>query len=58
MDFKDLGVKKEILDNHLINPAYGHKRLALALGYGKNKILRTMHKFGIKPPDGVLNTII
>lgn len=50
IDEKDLEVKKEIEDNHLINPAYGHKRLALALGYGKNKILRIMHKFGIKPP--------
>jgi len=47
---KDLSVKFQIDNTHLIHPAYGHKRLALALGYSHNKILRIMHKFGIKPP--------
>lgn len=30
-------------------PSYGHKRLALALHVGKNRALRVMHLFGIKP---------
>jgi transposase InsO family protein len=50
MEIKDLSVKSQIDEAHLIHPAYGHKRLALALGYGHNKILRIMHKYGIKPP--------
>lgn len=47
---KDLQVKQEIEQTHFVHPAYGHKRLALALGYSPNRILRVMHKFGIKPP--------
>lgn len=31
------------------NPAYGHKRIALALGWNKKKALRLMKKFGLKP---------
>lgn len=31
------------------HPSYGHKRLALHLGINKKRILRVMHKFGIKP---------
>lgn len=31
------------------NPAYGHKRIALALGWNKKKVLRLMKKFGLKP---------
>ncbi|HJW27906.1 MAG TPA: IS3 family transposase [Saprospiraceae bacterium] len=31
------------------NPAYGHKRIALALKLNKKRILRVMKKFGIKP---------
>lgn len=31
------------------HPSYGHKRLALLLGLGKNRILRVMKQFGIKP---------
>jgi len=37
---------EETLHNH---PSYGHKRLALLLGLGKNRILRVMKIFGIKP---------
>lgn len=47
---QDRLVKGEIDALHLVNPAYGHKRVALALGYGKNKVLRIMRKYGIKPP--------
>lgn len=50
MDIKDGIVKEEINKAHFTHPAYGHKRLAMHLGYGKNKILRIMKKFGIKPP--------
>lgn len=50
--------KREIIDNEIKsqieavltdNPAYGHKRIALALKLNKKRILRVMHKFNIKP---------
>lgn len=47
---KDLFLKKKIDDLHLINPAYGHKRVAMALLWGHNKAKRIMAKFGLKPP--------
>lgn len=50
LNLKDLRIKKEIDDCLVENPSYGHKRLSMALGYGKNRILRIMKKFGIKPP--------
>lgn len=50
LDQKDSLIKHEIEQLHLIHPAYGHKRLALALGYSPKRVLRVMHKFGIKPP--------
>lgn len=31
------------------HPSYGHKRLALHLSINKKRVLRVMHKFGIKP---------
>jgi putative transposase len=31
------------------NPAYGHKRIALELGWNKKKVLRLMKKFDLKP---------
>ena len=31
------------------NPAYGHRRIALALGVGKKRIRRVMKKFSIRP---------
>lgn len=31
------------------HPSYGHKRLARHLGINKKRVLRVMHKFGIKP---------
>lgn len=44
---------EEIKENILVvleeHPAYGHKRIALDLGYNKKKILRVMNKFGIRP---------
>src|SRR3990167_7464670 len=50
--------KREIIDsevkNHIEavlaeNPAYGHKRLALALKLNRKRILRVMKKYNIKP---------
>jgi transposase InsO family protein len=49
-DLKDRIVKEKIDLIHKDNPAYGYRRVALALGLGKNSIQRIMHKFGIKPP--------
>jgi putative transposase len=37
---------ESVLTEH---PAYGHKRLALALGLNKKRILRVMKKFNLKP---------
>lgn len=50
LDQKDLKVKQLIEQLHFVHPAYGHRRLALALGYSPKRVLRVMHKFGIKPP--------
>jgi putative transposase len=47
---KDLATKSKIEQIHKQHPAYGHKRIAIELGCGKNKALRVMHKFNIKPP--------
>lgn len=50
--------KRPLLDNELKlqiqavlvdNPSYGHKRIAIELKMGKNRIRRVMKKFGIKP---------
>src|SRR3989344_7696251 len=37
---------EQVLHDH---PSYGHKRLALHLNLNKKRILRVMHKYGIKP---------
>jgi len=47
---KDEALKEAINNVHLKHPSYGHKRLALELKIGKNRILRVMKIFGIKPP--------
>lgn len=49
-----LPTKDEVLKDQILyvlsdNPAYGHKRIALALGIGKKRARRVMHNFGIKP---------
>jgi putative transposase len=46
----DLQIKRQIEIIHLAHPAYGHKRVAIELGVGKNKVIRVMHKYGIAPP--------
>ncbi len=49
-DMKDQIIKKEIEDTFITHPAYGHRRLALELDINHKKILRVMHKYGLKPP--------
>lgn len=45
----DLEVKNQIESVMTDHPAYGHKRIALALKLNKKRILRVMKKFGLKP---------
>jgi transposase InsO family protein len=47
---RDLAVKDRIEADFKINPAYGHRRLAIDLKMNKKKILRVMHEFKLKPP--------
>lgn len=43
-------VTKQLIEVALRDhPSYGHKRLAIHLGINKKRVLRVMHKFGIKP---------
>jgi len=49
-DEKDIKVKTAIENTFVDNPSYGHRRLALELKMNKKKILRIMHKYGLKPP--------
>lgn len=46
---KDWALKCRMEEVLRIFPSYGHKRLALALHVGKNRALRVMHLFGIRP---------
>lgn len=46
--------KDELLKHHILSvmvehPAYGHRRVAIALGMNKKPILRVMKLFGLKP---------
>jgi hypothetical protein len=43
---KDELLKNQILDCLAINPSYGHRRLALALGVGKKRVRRVMRLYG------------
>ncbi|PIW08131.1 hypothetical protein COW38_01380 [Candidatus Collierbacteria bacterium CG17_big_fil_post_rev_8_21_14_2_50_45_7] len=47
---KDQLLKTDIESLHLVHPAYGHKRVAMALLLGHNRVSRVMNKYGIKPP--------
>jgi len=49
-DIKDQTIKTSIENTFLTHPAYGHRRLAIQLGMNNKKVLRIMHKYGIKPP--------
>ena len=46
---KDYVLKKTIETVMNEHKAYGHRRVALALGMNKKKIVRVMKKFGLKP---------
>jgi putative transposase len=46
---KDWATKQLIETALRDHPSYGHKRLAIHLGINKKRVLRAMHKFGIKP---------
>jgi len=46
---KDLALKAEIAGVMHENKAYGHKRVAMALGINKKRALRVMKLFGLKP---------
>src|SRR3989338_682138 len=45
----DEEVKRQIESVLTDHPAYGHKRIALALKLNKKRIKRVMKKFGIQP---------
>lgn len=45
----DLEVKNQIESVLVANPSYGHRRIAWSLKMNRKKILRVMHKYGIKP---------
>jgi transposase InsO family protein len=46
---KDAHLRDRIVGSMNEHPAYGHRRIALDLGIGKNCVYRIMVKFGIKP---------
>lgn len=46
---KDISLRDQILTTLNEHPAYGHRRIALDLCVGKNRVNRVMIKFGIKP---------
>lgn len=45
----DEDARTSIEEVMISNPAYGHKRIAIELGWNKKKVLRLMKKFGLKP---------
>lgn len=49
LKFKDELLKEQILGVLSVNPSYGHRRIALALGLGRKRVRRVMRLFGIKP---------
>jgi tryptophan synthase alpha subunit len=46
---KDLKLKTEIKQVMKDHKAYGHKRIAIALGINKKRVLRVMRLFKLKP---------
>ena len=43
-------IRDQINNTHKTHTAYGHRRLAIELGYNKKRIRRVMKKYGLKPP--------
>ncbi len=48
-EVKDQLLKECVLECLSLNPSYGYRRVALALGLGKKKIRRVMRRFNLKP---------
>lgn len=48
-DKEDIALKEQIHTVLLEHPAYGHKRIAMALQLNKKRILRVMHRYKIRP---------
>jgi putative transposase len=46
---KDALLRDRIMHTLIEHPAYGHRRIALDLGTGKNRVNRVMIKFGLRP---------
>lgn len=46
---KDLALRDAIIHTLTEHPAYGHRRIALALTVNKKRVRRVMRKFGLKP---------
>lgn len=46
---RDELLKEQILKVLELNPSYGHRRVAMALKVGKNRVRRLMKLYGIKP---------
>jgi hypothetical protein len=46
---EDDGIKERILRIQSEHPAYGHRRMALFLGFNRKRIHRVMRRFGIRP---------
>ncbi|NJL56823.1 transposase [bacterium] len=56
MPVKDTALKRQIEAVHRVHPAYGHRRVALALGINHKRAQRVMPQFGLKPPRRRLKT--
>lgn len=46
---KDELLRQRVIRVMQLHPSYGHRRLALALGVNKKRVLRVMHVYGIQP---------
>jgi transposase InsO family protein len=46
---KDEQLRQDILNVLHLHPSYGHRRLSIALGVNKKRVLRVMHLYDIKP---------
>lgn len=49
MNIRDQIIKEQIISTLRDHPAYGHKRIAIYLGFNKKRILRVMKKYKLNP---------
>lgn len=49
LTLKDEQLRQDILNVLHLHPSYGHRRLAIALGINKKRVLRVMYLYDIKP---------